>query len=175
VGSEASGERLAHRLHGLLAGEVSTAYTPFKLPLSVQERGPGGEASPVNTPFKLPLSVQERGPGGEALSPARRRYLAAMEAAGFALEGPTVVGFQSEPEGLVLPPEPGILHIAQVSSVERAAALLAPWARWVTCLGGEGSAADHLAAILPRARRAAPGWMQRPPLDGPVDRRTLPP
>ncbi len=129
----------------------------------------------MNTPFKLPLSVQERGPGGEALSPARRRYLAAMEAAGFALEGPTVVGFQSEPEGLVLPPEPGILHIAQVSSVERAAALLAPWARWVTCLGGEGSAADHLAAILPRARRAAPGWMQRPPLDGPVDRRTLPP
>ncbi len=32
------------------------------LPLSVQERGPGGEAL-------LPLSNKERGPGGEALLP----------------------------------------------------------------------------------------------------------
>lgn len=45
--------------------------------------------------------------------------------------------------------------------------------REITMIAGEGPIASRLAAMAPRARRAALGSMQRPPLDGPVDLRPL--
>lgn len=120
--------------------------------------------------------------GAEALPPGPRAvperaevrsYLDTMQAAGEAWERDGfVLGYQHEPPALLLPPGAGALHAVSVATAERARELLAPWARWVTCVGGEGEAAEAAARAAPRARRARAGWMQRPPLDGPVDRRT---
>ena len=51
--------------------------------------------------------------------------------------------------------------------------LLAPWARYLTSIGADdqGPVTSTAHALAPRARRAALGEMQRPPLDGPVDMR----
>jgi hypothetical protein len=123
---------------------------------------------------ELEALARELPPGLEAPeeTAARRRYLAAMEAVGDVVSGATaVVGFQAEPEGVLVPSFPRGVHVVQASGTERAYELLAPWARWVTCLGGSGAAAEQVARAIPWARRAEPGRMQRPPLDGPVDRR----
>lgn len=109
-------------------------------------------------------------------SAAVREYIDTLQAAGEIVQGPSfVLGLQGDPEGLLLPPSAGMLHVVQVSTVQRACELIEPWARWVTCLGGSGGLAEALARMLPAARRAAPGCMQRPPLDGPVDLRTSAP
>jgi hypothetical protein len=41
----------------------------------------------------------------------------------------------------------------------------------ITTVSGQLDALEMLATLLPHARIARFGWMQRPPLDGPVDRR----
>jgi hypothetical protein len=53
--------------------------------------------------------------------------------------------------------------------------LLAPLRRSITCVGHDSLASltSALAAISPGARLAPLGRMQRPPLDGPVDRREV--
>ena len=53
------------------------------------------------------------------------------------------------------------------------ARLLEPWRDYVTVIGGEGPLADALAAFCPGARRSPLGRMQKPPFDGPVDRRRV--
>ena len=60
--------------------------------------------------------------------------------------------------------------VAGVASVAEARALLAPVARWVVAVGSDELAFADALAPEP-ARRALVGQVQRPPLDGPMDRR----
>ncbi len=135
-----------------------------------------GEAAAAGHARGLAGALGARGWRHGADAGPRRAYVDAVAAVGEVFEaGGFVVGHQHEPAGLLLPPGPGVLHVVSVSSAIRARELLAPWARWVTCLGGVGAAADQVFEAVFTARRAAPGYMQRPPLDGPVDLRTRPP
>lgn len=122
---------------------------------------------------QIPRLFTDRSAGDLA---ARRSYIETMQAVGEVFQrGPFAVGFQSEPDALLLPPEPGMLHVVQVSSVTRACELLLPWARWVTCVGGPVTLTRQFSQVIPKARRATPGFMQRPSLNGPVDLRTQAP
>lgn len=49
--------------------------------------------------------------------------------------------------------------------------LLAPFAAQLTCIATQSQYAGELSRAFPRARVVAPGNMQRPAFDGPVDRR----
>ncbi len=107
---------------------------------------------------------------------ARRAYVDAMQLAGEAFEGPGhAVGFDPAPRALAWPAGPRVVHVARVSDAHEAWGLLGPFAGAVVALGGRGRLAAALGARLPWARRSALGRMQRPPLDGPVDRRVLAP
>jgi hypothetical protein len=107
---------------------------------------------------------------------SRRAYADAMAVAGEVYEGPGhLVGFDPAPRALAFPAGPRALHVARVGGEGEAFGLLAPFAGLVAALGGRGRLADALGARLGRARRSALGQMQRPPLDGPVDRRVLAP
>jgi hypothetical protein len=71
---------------------------------------------------------------------------------------------------LAVPPPGRHVHVAPVDSLEQAASLLAPLARFVAAVGSDD--ATRAARVAPaHARMSALGEMQRPPLDGPVDRR----
>jgi hypothetical protein len=71
---------------------------------------------------------------------------------------------------LLLPPPGRHLHVAPAADASGARALLAPLARAVVTVGSDDPAAAS--AIAPsHARLARLGEMQRPPFDGPVDRR----
>ncbi len=97
-----------------------------------------------------------------------------------------VVGLDASPSGPVIPPPGRHVHIACISQTDA----LPPWvvamAPFVTTLGigvsesvPVSSALDlavkQLRTLMPGARVALLGQMQRPPLDGPVDRRCPPP
>lgn len=113
--------------------------------------------------------------GGDA--GVSRAYLDVMRAVGEVAAGPWgAVAVDLEPRALVLPEGDRALHVARVDAgdVARAGALFGRLSGSCACLGGEGAIAEHLASISPQARRARLGSMQRPPLDGPVDRRTRP-
>lgn len=84
------------------------------------------------------------------------------------------VGVDPIARALMLPPPGRHLHVTAMRDAAHLSELLAPLAPFVTTIGhgGEGpllGAARHLAQA---ARLANFGEMQRPPLDGPVDRRT---
>lgn len=74
-----------------------------------------------------------------------------------------------------VPPVGRNLHVVSCDP-SRAAVLLSPLRRVVAAVGIAGSEHDALPAavleVLPRARVSAADRMQKPPLDGPVDRRT---
>ncbi len=73
---------------------------------------------------------------------------------------------------LVLPPAARVVH--GVPALAGAALLDVPWAGYSHHRGRRRRArglAGAVRALAPRARRARLGEMQRPPLDGPVDRR----
>lgn len=82
-----------------------------------------------------------------------------------------LVGVDLSPRALLIADAPRCVHVVHVRRAEDASALLAPIAAKVAALGGTGSLADSLSVVVPLARRSALGAMQRPPLDGPVDRR----
>jgi hypothetical protein len=112
-----------------------------------------------------PLDAQARG--------EIAMYRAAVEALGVWGEGPHHgVGLDPAPRALPMPPAARVVHVA-AAEAGTAAALLAPWAEYVTIVGSEGGGALTAAIerMAPRARRARLGAMQRPPLDGPVDLR----
>jgi acyl-CoA reductase-like NAD-dependent aldehyde dehydrogenase len=115
-----------------------------------------------------------RGPLDDATRAEIALYRAAVQAIGALREGPDhAVGLDPSPRALVLPPAARVVHVVPVTAAE-APALLAPWARYVTIVGGnDGDLANAVRALSPRARRAPLGWMQRPPLDGPVDLRAI--
>lgn len=100
-------------------------------------------------------------------------YRASIDAVGRAFEGPHhLIGVDLTPHALPLPPAARVVHVAHAFA-DRVGALLAPWARYITAVGeaGGGALAGVVLSLAPWARRSALGSMQRPPLDGPVDRR----
>jgi len=126
------------------------------------------------------LDEGERVPRGPLDGAARAEiamYRAATDAVGKSLEGPHhLVGLDLVPRALPLPPAARVVHVAPADA-ERASGLIAPWARHITAVG-EASAsalADVILSMAPWARRSPLGVMQKPPLDGPVDRRPSPP
>lgn len=82
------------------------------------------------------------------------------------------VGFDPAPRALTLPPTGRHVHVAVVDPL-RVEALLAPLAGAITTVGRaiDGPLARAVGSLAPRARAAVLGRMQKPPLDGPVDRR----
>jgi hypothetical protein len=73
---------------------------------------------------------------------------------------------------LAVPPAGRHVLVVPVESAARARDLLAPIARFVVTVGSRGSG-PSVAIAPPHARLALLGRMQRPPLDGPVDKRSL--
>ncbi|NUQ73698.1 MAG: proline dehydrogenase [Polyangiaceae bacterium] len=82
------------------------------------------------------------------------------------------VGVDPAPRALLLPPAARVVHVAPVSA-GTAAALIGPWARYITVVGADddGRVVRAIRACVPNGRYSRLGAMQRPPLDGPVDRR----
>ncbi len=81
-----------------------------------------------------------------------------------------VIGVAPTGAPLVVPPSARHVHIAPVASVEDARRLLADLAQVIVALGSDDLALA--ASVAPsHVRVSALGEMQRPPLDGPVDRR----
>ena len=114
-----------------------------------------------------------RGPIDDATAAAITRYRATIEAIGVLHTGADhAVGFDPEPRALVLPPAARVIHVVATDATN-APVLLSPWAAHVTCVGagGDGALVRAAGAVVPRARRAILGRMQKPPLDGPVDLR----
>lgn len=72
----------------------------------------------------------------------------------------------------LIPPAGRHLEIIPIAELDRVLETLAPWLTSVGCSEPELQAVVRRA--LPRARVCALGQMQRPPLDGPVDRRADP-
>lgn len=100
-------------------------------------------------------------------------YCASMEALGtFYVGTDCAVGVDPAPRALPLPPAARVVHVAAACS-EDALRLLARWAALVTSVGvdDDGALSRAVLSVVPWARRAQLGRMQRPPLDGPVDRR----
>ncbi len=119
--------------------------------------------------------VVPRGGLDEATRAAIALYGAAIDAVGERFAGPQhVVGLDPAPRALQLPPPARVVHVVPARAVD-AARLLGPWARFITTVGSAGAGAllDAALALAPEARPAALGRMQRPALDGPVDRRGL--
>lgn len=115
-------------------------------------------------------------PRGELDADARSEltlYRASIEAIGHFWEGPHhAVGVDPAPRALLLPPAARVVHVSPVTT-KSALVLLEPWARYITAVGVDDDAdiAKTILAHLPHARRSRLGEMQRPPFDGPVDRR----
>lgn len=80
-------------------------------------------------------------------------------------------GWVSTSPDFVLPPAERCLH---VTYAERALSVLEPYAQQLTCIAAPTPDAwsAELTRAFPKARVVRYGDMQRPPLDGPVDRRT---
>jgi hypothetical protein len=97
------------------------------------------------------------------------RWREALLFAGRAWSGPShTVGLAPAGAPLSVPPPGRHVHVAPVDGPDDARAALAPLARFVVTVGTDGPA---LGPPVAHARLAALGRMQRPPLDGPVDRR----
>jgi hypothetical protein len=116
-----------------------------------------------------------RGPLDGATIAAVALYRASLQAVGDRWEGDHhLIGLDPDPRALVLPPPARVVHVVPVAGAPAIRPLVSPLSRHVTSVGGEGDAAAAVGALAPRARRAPLGEMQRPPLDGPVDRRADP-
>jgi acyl-CoA reductase LuxC len=72
---------------------------------------------------------------------------------------------------LVVPPSRRNLHVVPTADACRS---LAPFAAHLTCVGSDPELHGRLRMAFPGARLALLGEMQRPALDGPVDRRRSP-
>lgn len=102
----------------------------------------------------------------------RRAYADTICATGLLFENDgAMVGLDNEPQSFLLPPLPRVVHMMRVSTVEQAKLLLEPMRQFVTRIGGQGQYATELQKWLPDARPCVLGRMQKPRLDGPVDRR----
>ena len=116
-----------------------------------------------------------RGDLDEATRAAVALHGAAIDAVGERFAGPDhLVGLDPSPRALPLPPAARVVHVVPAGAID-AERLLGPWARFVTTVGeaGPGALLDAALALAPGARSAKLGRLQRPQLDGPVDRRGL--
>jgi len=114
-----------------------------------------------------------RGPLGDAERSTLALHRRSLELVGEVFEGPHhLIGL--DPAPLAASPAPAHRALTVYPATEGSAArLLAGLARYVTTLGAgsEGRLVRAVGPLVPAARRARLGEMQRPPLDGPVDRR----
>jgi hypothetical protein len=123
------------------------------------------------------LSVQgERVPRGPLFEPERTqsaRWRDTLAFAGRVWSGAhhtVAVGPSHAPP--IVPPPGRHVYVAAVRTLEDAIDRMAPLRRFVVAVGTDDP--RRLAALAPwRARIAPLGKMQRPPLDGPVDRRSF--
>lgn len=128
-------------------------------------------------------SAQERvprGPLGPSEAAAVARYGATFGALGPCHEGRGhLVTVDDAPQTLLLGPAARVVPVVHCDA-PLARQLLAPWTSLLTAVGAgtepgtasaPGSLATELRALVPEARHSLLGWMQRPPLDGPVDLR----
>ena len=99
------------------------------------------------------------------------RYEATMAFAGHVISRPShLLGVASLGAPLTVPPPGRHVHVVPVRSLDEAGALLVELAPVIVAVGGDDLTAAR--AIAPaHARVSLLGAMQRPPLDGPVDRR----
>jgi hypothetical protein len=109
-----------------------------------------------------------------ALSPEERmdgkRWRDTLTFAGRVWEGyDHVVALAPPAAPLAIPPSGRHVLVAPVADAAAARSLLEPIRRFVVTVGGHGAGA----IAPPHARIATMGRMQRPPLDGPVDRRSF--
>ena len=104
---------------------------------------------------------------------AAATWMSTMAMAGDIHAGPWgAIGLDVSSRSLLLPPTGRHVHVTAVRDAEHLSRLLTPLARFVTTLGGgEGPLTEAARRLVPGARVASFGRMQRPPLDGPVDRR----
>jgi acyl-CoA reductase-like NAD-dependent aldehyde dehydrogenase len=119
-----------------------------------------------------------RGPMPAEDRAAADRYIATMTYACDALVGPEhAIGIAPPGAPIVLPPAYRHVHVAACTSREEARALYAPFARTIVAVGTDdptGPPAEAEVSIAPPWARISPlGAMQRPRLDGPVDRRSI--
>jgi len=123
------------------------------------------------------LRFSEKYPRGAldvGLQSEMAQYRATIESIGTYWEGPShAVGFAPNPRALALPPAARIVQIV-ASDEGDPEQLLAPWIRYVTAVGtnSETGLSQKMKEWLPQVRWSRLGFMQRPPLDGPVDQRT---
>jgi hypothetical protein len=83
-----------------------------------------------------------------------------------------LVAFFPDAPPLPLPPPYRVVAVASIRSAALAAKLVAPFQAFITTIGGELSDdATLFLNVLAGVRRSELGQMQRPPFDGPVDRR----
>jgi hypothetical protein len=111
-----------------------------------------------------------RGRLGESELREVARYAETMTFAGTLWRGEAhMVGVGTD---LLVPPPGRHVHVLVVPTVEQARRLLAPLARYVVAIGSDdpGIVARAVGDAV-RVRGSALGFMQRPPLDGPVDLR----
>jgi hypothetical protein len=116
-----------------------------------------------------------RGQLSEEERAAERRYrdLATYSGELFAGRDYAVsVGDEKPGEPLLMPPVGRNLHVVSTADWTRHIETMRPS---VTAVGVAGADAlrELVASLVPRTRVSALGRMQRPPLDGPVDRRAL--
>ena len=120
-------------------------------------------------------SAGVRVPRGRIDRAALARFEATFAAVGEVESSPHgAVALDPEPAIFTLPPAARALLVAPFADGETLASYLAGVSRFVTTIGADDHASPFarvLAAHVPGARLAALGAMQRPPLDGPVDRR----
>lgn len=139
--------------------------------------GPGEAARELGVELARALERAERevpcGAAAEEERAAIRRYRDSILVSGELLPaGSGAVSLAPEGAPLVVPPVLRHLHVAAVPDAAAALGGLAPL---VTTAGIAGGSAlrDRLRDRLPGARLGAPGSLQRPPLDGPVDGRAM--
>jgi hypothetical protein len=131
-----------------------------------------GEAFAVALHASL-ATLGARVPRG-ALSPEERsdgvRWRETLTFAGRVWAGADhVVALGAPAPPLAIPPPGRHVLVVPVADAASARSVLAPIARFVVTVGGDGAST----IAPPHARIAVLGRMQRPPLDGPVDRRSL--
>lgn len=85
------------------------------------------------------------------------------------------VGLDVTARTLLLPPPGRHLHVTAVRDTEHLTSLLQPLSPFVTSIGhlDRGPLTEAAQSLARGARLAKLGQMQRPPLDGPVDRRSI--
>jgi hypothetical protein len=137
----------------------------------------GDEARARSFVAALDTALAERArevPRGPLASDERadaRRWTDAMAYAGtlFASED-HAVAVAPPRSALVVPPAGRHVHVAPAHDIDSMRTLLAPIAPWTVCIGCD--APSLAAAVAPAHARLTPlGRMQRPPLDGSVDKR----